>query len=72
MRRIAVLIFLAVVLLLHTSWVAYTQNAKPPGQLRIAKVKGDLYLISGEGGNVAVYVTTEGDVLVALNEVQSE
>jgi len=64
MRRIAVLIFLAVVLLLHTSWVAYTQNAKPPGQLRIAKVKGDLYLISGEGGNVAVYVTTEGVVLV--------
>jgi glyoxylase-like metal-dependent hydrolase (beta-lactamase superfamily II) len=64
MRRLTVLIFLAVVLLLDTAWVAYTQNAKPPGPLRIAKVKGDLYLISGEGGNVAVYVTTEGVVLV--------
>jgi glyoxylase-like metal-dependent hydrolase (beta-lactamase superfamily II) len=56
--------FLSLVLLLDTAWVAYTQNAKPPGPLRIAKVKGDLYMISGEGGNVAVYVTTEGVVLV--------
>src|SRR3954454_18052561 len=45
-------------------WVAYTQNAKPAGPLRINKVKGDLYMISGEGGNVAVYVTDEGVVLV--------
>jgi cyclase len=44
--------------------VAYTQSAKPPGPLRIEKVKGDLYMISGEGGNVAVYVTGEGVVLV--------
>jgi hypothetical protein len=44
--------------------VVYTQTAKPPGPLRIDKVKGDLYMISGEGGNVAVYVTSEGVVLV--------
>jgi glyoxylase-like metal-dependent hydrolase (beta-lactamase superfamily II) len=44
--------------------VASTQTAKPPGPLRIEKVKGDLYMISGEGGNVAVYVTGEGVVLV--------
>ena len=42
----------------------HTQNAKPPGTLRIEKVKGDLYMISGEGGNVAAYVTGEGVVLV--------
>jgi cyclase len=49
---------------LQSAWVVYTQTAKPPGPLRIEKVKGDLYMISGEGGNVAVYVTREGVVLV--------
>jgi len=49
---------------LQSAWVVYTQNAKPPGPLRIEKVKGELYMISGEGGNVAVYVTAEGVVLV--------
>ncbi len=46
------------------AWVVYTQQAKPPGPLKIEKVKGDLYMISGEGGNVAVDVTSEGVVLV--------
>ena len=40
------------------------QTLKPPGPLSIARVKDDLYMISGEGGNVAVYVTGEGVVLV--------
>jgi glyoxylase-like metal-dependent hydrolase (beta-lactamase superfamily II) len=31
---------------------------------RIQKISGDLYLISGDGGNVAVYVTDEGVILV--------
>jgi cyclase len=44
--------------------VAYTQTAKRPGPLRIEKVRGELYMISGEGGNVAVDVTDEGVVLV--------
>ena len=52
------------ILVLQSAWVVYTQSAKPAGPLRIAKVKGDLYMISGEGGNVAVYVTDEGVVLV--------
>jgi glyoxylase-like metal-dependent hydrolase (beta-lactamase superfamily II) len=59
-----VLFTLVTILLIETAWSAYTQNAKPPGPLRIAKVKGDLYMISGEGGNVAVYVTSEGVVIV--------
>jgi cyclase len=50
--------------LLQGAWVAYTQTQKPPGPLRIQKIKGDLFMISGEGGNVAVYATSEGVVLV--------
>ena len=49
---------------LQGAWVVYTQTSKPPGPLRIQKVKDDLFMISGEGGNVAVYVTPEGVVLV--------
>lgn len=70
MKRTTLVSILATILLLHTAHTAhmartaYTQNAKAPAMLRIAKVKGDLYMISGEGGNVAVYVTSEGVVLV--------
>jgi glyoxylase-like metal-dependent hydrolase (beta-lactamase superfamily II)/mono/diheme cytochrome c family protein len=37
---------------------------KPARPLDIERVKGDLYMISGEGGNVAVYVTGQGVILV--------
>ncbi len=46
------------------AWIAYTQNAKQPPQLTISKVKDDLYQIVGDGGNVAVYVTGDGVILV--------
>jgi cyclase len=62
-RKTLVSVFVMVLACLWT-WTAYTQNAKPPGALRIAKVKGDLYEITGEGGNVAVYVTSEGVIIV--------
>lgn len=55
---------LIAVFTVFAGWAATSQTAKPPGQLRIAKVKGDLSVISGEGGNVAVYLTSEGVVLV--------
>jgi glyoxylase-like metal-dependent hydrolase (beta-lactamase superfamily II) len=64
MRRTSLIGFLVITLLLHVTWVVYTQTAKPPGPLQSAKVKGDLYMISGEGGNVAAYTTAEGVVLV--------
>jgi glyoxylase-like metal-dependent hydrolase (beta-lactamase superfamily II) len=58
----------------HGAWVAYSQNvtpadattpsAKAPGPLTSRLVRGDLHMITGEGGNVAVYVTPEGVVLV--------
>ena len=44
-------------------WIAYTQNPAPP-QLKVNKVKEDLFEIEGDGGNVAVYVTNEGLILV--------
>lgn len=40
------------------------QTFKPPGPLAIEAVRDNLYMISGEGGNVAVYVTDEGVLLV--------
>jgi glyoxylase-like metal-dependent hydrolase (beta-lactamase superfamily II) len=52
--------------ILQGTWIAHTQSpkAKPSGMLRMERVKGDLYMISGEGGNVALYATDEGVVLV--------
>src|SRR6188768_1318671 len=64
MNRMILLVGVVTLLLLQTAWVVYTQTAKTPGTLRIEKVKGDLYMISGEGGNVAVDVTDEGVLLV--------
>jgi len=65
MRRTALAALFLAALAGQGAWVVHTQSAaKPPGPLRIEKVKGDLYMISGEGGNVAVYVTGEGVVLV--------
>jgi cyclase len=64
---------LAALLAARTSWVVYSQGAaagttgatpKPPGPLKSQRVQGDLHMISGEGGNVAAYVTSEGVVLV--------
>jgi cyclase len=64
MSRSSLLCILVGAFVLQTAWVVATQNAKPPGPLRTEKVKGDLYMISGEGGNVALYNTAEGVVLV--------
>jgi glyoxylase-like metal-dependent hydrolase (beta-lactamase superfamily II) len=46
------------------TWLAYTQTQPKPPVLRLNPVKENLYEITGHGGNVAVYVTTEGVVLV--------
>jgi glyoxylase-like metal-dependent hydrolase (beta-lactamase superfamily II) len=65
MKRAACAVLFVAALGAQGAWVVHTQSAaKPPGPLRIEKVKDDLYMISGEGGNVAVYVTSEGVVLV--------
>jgi cyclase len=64
MRRVVVLGACALAFILQASWSVYTQTAKPPGPLTTARVRGDLYIVSGEGGNVALYTTPEGVVLV--------
>ena len=65
MSRILVTRISAGVLLLVGGWIAYTQNqGTQPPPLTIHKVKEDLYNIEGDGGNVAVYVTGEGVILV--------
>jgi len=43
-------------------WIAFTQTAPP--KLTLKTVKENLYVIEGDGGNVAVYVTSEGVILV--------
>ena len=64
LHRIVIACALTALFTIHSAWVVNTQTAKPPGPLRTQQVKGDLHLISGEGGNVAAYATSEGLVLV--------
>jgi cyclase len=52
------------ILFLLGTWVAYTQTPAQPPQLKLNQVKDDLYEIEGDGGNVAVYITNEGVILV--------
>ncbi len=63
MNRTTVARIFAGALFLLGCWVAFTQTSQPP-QLTTNKVKEDLYEIEGDGGNVAVLVTTEGVILV--------
>ena len=64
MSRILLVRVSAGILFLLIAWVGYTQNKGGPPPLTINKVKEDLYEIEGDGGNVAVYVTGEGVILV--------
>ncbi len=65
MNRTLTIRISAATLLLAGAWVAYTQNnAKQAPPLTIHKIKDDLYWIEGDGGNVAVYVTGDGVILV--------
>src|SRR6266702_3922861 len=57
--------FCAAALLMTGCWIAFTQTQPPPAKLTINKVKDDLYVIEGgNAGNVGVYVTSEGVILV--------
>jgi cyclase len=65
MNRTLFLRLSAGILLLAGSWLAYTQNpaARQPSN-KLNKIADDLYEIEGDGGNVAVYITNEGVILV--------
>ncbi len=45
-------------------WLAFTQNQGQAPNLNLNKIKDDLYEIENDGGNVAVYITNEGVILV--------
>ena len=61
MKRLALFLVLAAILVTHSVWVLTQAPSRP---VRAEKVKGDLYMLAGEGGNVAAYLTSEGVVLV--------
>jgi len=54
----------AALLTLVGAWAAYTQAPVAPRPATSLKVKDNLYMISGEGGNVAALITDEGILLV--------
>ncbi|MEQ1945658.1 MAG: MBL fold metallo-hydrolase [Bryobacteraceae bacterium] len=62
MRTSSLLRLTAAVVLCGGAWVAYTQQAAP--QLKINKLKDNLFEIENDGGNVTVYITNEGVILV--------
>jgi len=73
MSRTLLVRFSAIAISLGCAWLAYTQGPAPAkgggakqqkGQLTTQKVADDLYMIEGDGGNVAVYVTNEGAIIV--------
>ena len=64
MRKKSLLLFSVAILLSGGAWLARTQAPQAPAQLTIDKVKDNLYVIIGDGGNVAVYVTDDGVILV--------
>jgi cyclase len=70
MNRTLTIRISAAALLLAGAWFAYTEkaytqnDAKKAPALMLHKIKDDLYWIEGDGGNVAVYVTGEGVILV--------
>jgi len=64
MSRIRLASTFAGVFALLCAWSAYTQSRPAPRPVSIQKLREDLFMIAGEGGNVAVYVTGEGVLLV--------
>jgi|SRR5579871_1407904 len=64
MSKILLVRLSAAVIVAMGAWIAYTQTPQAPPQLTIDKLKDDLYVIMGDGGNVAVYVTDEGVILI--------
>jgi glyoxylase-like metal-dependent hydrolase (beta-lactamase superfamily II) len=64
MRRTAAIRLLGLSALLACAWAAYTQAPAQPAMV-LHKIADDLFVIDGGGaGNVAVYTTDEGVILV--------
>ena len=52
MRKSSVLLFSLAVLFSTGAWIARTQAPQTPAQLTLEKVKDNLYVIIGDGGNI--------------------
>ncbi len=65
-RRVIVLATLVVVGGLSAAVAAYQQPANPPAQrvVEVEKLRDNLFVLRGGGGNTAVFVTTDGVVVV--------
>ena len=63
-------LFVAIVLL-HGAWVVYTQSQKPPGPLRIEKVKGD-YSLTVDGSTTVHGAGLEVGGIVAAKVVATD
>jgi len=61
MRKRSILSLFLLILACGGVWIAYTQAPAQP--LTVEKVRDDLYVIIGDGGNVPVYVTDEGLII---------
>jgi len=71
MSRTLVVRLSATLLALGCAWIAYTQAPPQQGKQqakqannKLNKITDDLYEIEGDGGNVAVYITNEGVIVV--------
>jgi glyoxylase-like metal-dependent hydrolase (beta-lactamase superfamily II) len=64
MRKSSLMLFSLAVVLSAGAWMARTQAPQAPATLTLEKVKDNLYVIIGDGGNVAVYVTDDGLIVI--------
>ncbi len=64
MRRTLLVRLSAGIIACLGAWVAYTQNQSPPQPSKVNKIANDLYELEGDGGNVAVYLTDEGVIVI--------
>jgi cyclase len=65
MSRTLVVRLSVTLLALGCAWIAYTQAPQAKqANTKLNKITDDLYEIEGDGGNVAVYLTNEGTILV--------
>lgn len=64
MKRLAVLLGLLTVGAVSMIFAKQQQQQRPPAPLEMQKIKDNLYVITGGGGNTAAFITDKGVVVV--------
>jgi cyclase len=64
MRRTLAIRLLTGAFVFAGAWIAWTQNQPPAQPAKVNKIADDLYELEGDGGNVAVYLTDDGVIVV--------